>query len=114
MACENCGQPDGVSCGCFQHDDLRSFLADFQAAWKGTDEPAPTAEKGDALEAATEDDPGDLLEEDFVYEEVPPPPLFTPSPGRDALVWRAPQPKGSHRPGSPPAAGESGRWHPPP
>ncbi len=103
MACERCGDDDGAVCGCNLHEDLRTFLAEFQAYWKGIGDPPPE-EKKESLETSPEDCLEDLPDEDFTFEypDEPEPPKVS---SRDALVWRA---------APPPTTGKAGQWQTPP
>ena len=123
MACEKCGDTDGTSCGCYLPDDLRGFLADFQAHWKGIEDPTPPEKEGESPETTAEDNLADLPDDDFIYQEDPVQPSYPMVPNRDAIVWRS-NPTGPGGPGhsrqganrawSPPSAGKAGRWDPPP
>jgi hypothetical protein len=112
MACEKCGQPDGTSCGCYLPDDLRGFLADFQAAWKGIDE-TPPEKAGEDLDPDATNDLGEPSDEDVALEDdwaVP-----SPASSRHSNGWHPPPSHSApNRPWSPPSAGTSGRWQTPP
>jgi hypothetical protein len=112
MACEKCGQPDGTSCGCYLPAELRGFLADFQAAWKGIDETPPEAADED-LDPDGTYDTGELADEDVALDDDWPSP--PPASSRHSNGWHPPP---SHAPSNQPwsarSPGTSGRRHGPP